>query len=207
MNNQTLRWYPLLFTVILATLLWGLTFYVAWGNFWLKITFSALTLAGLALWLQPDREPLRLDSKALILGLISAIVLYGIFWLGKTTAVILFSFADQQVGAIYDKGQQTSKWLIALLLFFITGPSEEFYWRGYLQRNLVHYLGKWQGWLLATSLYTLVHLWSFNLMLIGAAAVAGAFWGALYHYTKNLMPVIISHAVWSAVIFTVLPIS
>jgi hypothetical protein len=44
-------------------------------------------------------------------------------------------------------------------------------------------------------------------MLIGAAAVAGAFWGAMFWRYKNLMPVIISHSVWSTVIFAVFPMS
>ena len=96
-------------------------------------------------------------------------------------------------------------WAIALLLFFVTGPSEELYWRGYLQKNLMMRFGQWQGWLLATAIYAAVHIWSFNFMLIGAAAVAGAFWGAMYWRLKNLAPVIISHSVWSAVIFAVFP--
>jgi len=44
-------------------------------------------------------------------------------------------------------------------------------------------------------------------MLIGAAAVAGAFWGAMYWRFKNLAMVIISHSIWSAVIFAVLPLA
>ncbi len=96
-------------------------------------------------------------------------------------------------------------WVIALLLFFITGPAEEVYWRGYLQKNLMVRFGGWQGWLLAAGIYAAVHIWSFNFMLIGAAFVAGAFWGAMYGYFKNLTPVIISHSVWSMVIFAVFP--
>ncbi len=96
-------------------------------------------------------------------------------------------------------------WLIALLLFFITGPAEELYWRGYLQKSLMARFGRWQGWLLATVIYAAVHIWSFNFMLIGAAFVAGAFWGAMYMRLKNLAPVIISHSVWSMVIFAVFP--
>jgi len=77
-------------------------------------------------------------------------------------------------------------WVIALLLFFITGPAEEIYWRGYLQKNLMVRFGRWQGWLLATVIYAAVHIWSFNFMLIGAAFVAGAFWGAMYLYLRDL---------------------
>jgi hypothetical protein len=87
------------------------------------------------------------------------------------------------------------------MLLLVTGPSEEIFWRGFLQRNLMVRYGNLRGWLLATIIYAGVHVWSFNIMLIGAAAVAGAFWGLLYLRWKNLAPVIISHAVWSAFFF------
>jgi membrane protease YdiL (CAAX protease family) len=197
---------PLIGTVILATLLWLVTFYLAWATFWLKISFSAATLAILSFWLQPNRkEDLKFNLSAFILGLLSASVLYLIFWVGKKISTDLFAFAGSQIGGIYDKGAGTPMWRIGLLLFFVTGPAEEFYWRGYLQKNLMVRFGPWQGWFIATTIYAGVHIWSFNFMLIGAAAVAGAFWGAMYWHLKNLAPVIISHSIWSTVIFAVFP--
>ena len=187
-------------------LFWFVTFYLTWASFWIKISFSAATLAILALLLQPDRKKrIKFDARAVVLGLLSAAVLYFIFWTGKAVSETVFPFSGGQIGGIYDKGAGTPMWAIALLLFFVTGPSEELYWRGYLQKNLMLRFGQWQGWLLATAIYAAVHIWSFNFMLIGAAAVAGAFWGALYWRLKNLAPVIISHSVWSAVIFAVFP--
>jgi len=197
---------PLTGTVLLAALFWFLTFYLTWASFWIKISFSAATLAILSLLLQPNpRERIRIDARAVALGLASAAILYFIFWTGKTVSAVLLPFSGGQIGGIYDKGAGTPMWLIALLLFFVTGPSEELYWRGYLQKNLMMRFGQWQGWLLATAIYAAVHIWSFNFMLVGAAAVAGAFWGAMYWRLKNLTPVIISHSVWSAVIFAVFP--
>ncbi len=208
MNRPDFRPLPLIGTVILATLFWFVTFYLTWSSFWIKISFSAATLAILSLLLQPDhKERIRIDAKAIALGLVSAAVLYFIFWTGKAVSALILPFAGGQIGGIYDKGAGTPMWTIALLLFFVTGPSEELYWRGYLQKNLMMRFGQWQGWLLATAIYAAVHIWSFNFMLIGAAAVAGAFWGAMYWRLKNLAPVIISHSIWSAVIFAVFPMS
>jgi hypothetical protein len=45
-----------------------------------------------------------------------------------------------------------------------------------------------------------------NFMLIGAAFTAGAFWGLQYLWRRNLSSLIISHSLWSAVIFAVFPI-
>jgi membrane protease YdiL (CAAX protease family) len=44
-------------------------------------------------------------------------------------------------------------------------------------------------------------------MLVGAAAVAGAFWGLLYLRYGRLDTLIVCHSVWSAFIFAVFPIS
>jgi membrane protease YdiL (CAAX protease family) len=193
---------------MLATVLWFVTFYLTWTSFWIKISFSAATLAILSLWLQPIRKKdLKFSLNAVILGLLSAVVLYLIFWIGKMVSNLLFDFAASQIGGIYDKGVGTPIWRIALLLFLITGPAEELYWRGYLQKNLMVRFGQWQGWLGATIIYAAVHIWSGNFMLIGAAAVAGAFWGAMYWRLNNLAPVIISHSIWSMVVFAVFPLS
>lgn len=127
--------------------------------------------------------------------------------MGKIISIHLFSFAENQIGGIYGKGEGTPLWVIAMLLFFVTGPSEELYWRGYLQRQLMVRLGGFQGWVLATAVYAGVHICSLNFVLIGAAGVAGAFWGAMYWRLGKLAPVIISHSLWSAVIFTVAPLS
>lgn len=208
MNHDKFRPLPLIGTVFLAALFWFVTFYLTWASFWIKISFSAATLAILSLLLQPNRkERIRIDARAVALGLASAAILYFIFWTGKAVSELILPFSGGQIGGIYDKGAGTPMWVIALLLFFVTGPSEELYWRGYLQKNLMMRYGQWQGWLLATAIYAAVHIWSFNFMLIGAAAVAGAFWGAMYWRLKNLTPVIISHSVWSAVIFALFPMT
>ena len=208
MSTGEFRWVPLAVTVGLAIVFWFITFYLTWSIFWIKISFSAASLAGISLWLQPDRrQQLRFNGKAIWIGLISAAILYGIFWLGKIISTAIFSFAHPQIGGIYGIGEGASLWVITLLLFFVTGPSEEIYWRGYLQENLMNRFGKGMGWFLATAIYALVHIWSFNFMLIAAAAVAGAFWGGMYRYTGNLAPVIVSHAVWSSVIFAVFPMT
>jgi membrane protease YdiL (CAAX protease family) len=206
LSSGDTRWIPLLVTVALAFLLWFVTFYLTWSTFWLKISLSAAALAGISLWIEPNRkQQFRFTLPSIVIGLLSAGMLYGIFWMGRAVSTAIFPFADHQIGGIYGIGEGTSMWVIALLLFLVTGPCEEIYWRGYLQENLMRRFGRRQGWLLATGVYAVVHIWSLNFMLIGAAAVAGLFWGAMYRYLGNLAPVIISHSIWSGVIFAVFP--
>ena len=194
-------------TAILAFVLWFVTFYLTWLNFWIKIAFSAAVLAALSVRAHTIRDNrLSFDRTAVSQGLIAAVVLYLIFWVGKTLSSCIFPFASHQIGAIYGKGAGFSTQAVFFILLFVTGPCEEIYWRGLLQRNLMSRYGEFTGWLLATMIYTGVHIWSFNFMLIGAAAVAGAFWGLLYMKLKRLDTLIICHSLWSACIFAVLPL-
>ena len=206
MNPSRLHPWPLAATVLLAAFLWFVTFALSWASFWVKIALSASLLAGISLVLQPiRREEFRIDPAAVFIGLASAAVLYLVFWTGRAVSMTLFDFAGREIGGIYQKRGGTPLWTIAVLLFCVTGPSEEIFWRGYLQRNLMERYGRWPGWAIATAVYAGVHVWSLNFMLVGAAAVAGAFWGAMYAHLGRLSPVILSHAVWSTVIFAVFP--
>ncbi|MCB2192152.1 MAG: CPBP family intramembrane metalloprotease [Deltaproteobacteria bacterium] len=205
--NHGQSWGGLVFMMALAVLLFGLTFGWSWGNFWLKITISAVTLTVISFFLRPPAPgELRFKVSDVLWGLGIAVALWLLFWLGKTISTQLFSFAGEQIGGIYHKSQGTPLWLIALILFFLTGPSEELFWRRYLQSSLMERLGAGWGWLVATALYAGVHLASANFMLIGAAAVAGAYWGLLYWKLGRIPPIIISHSIWSSVIFAIVPI-
>ena len=84
MNRIEFRPTPLIGTVLLAAVLWFITFYLTWSIFWIKISFSAAALALLSFWLQPNpKEHLQFNGRAIILGLLSAAALYLIFWTGK----------------------------------------------------------------------------------------------------------------------------
>ena len=190
--------------VLLALACWGVTFGWSGGNFWVKIGISVLAVCAYSLFWQKPKITPRLSS--FFLGLLSAGVLYFIFYLGRHLAAYILPGSKTQVGGIYSLGEGTSKMLIFLLLFFITGPGEEIFWRGFLQERLMKRWGNFQGFVSATLIYAGVHVFSFNLMLILAALVAGAFWGLLYLWKRDLLAQITSHSFWSAVIFAVAPI-
>ena len=102
--------------------------------------------------------------------------------------------------------------VIAALLVFIIGPAEEFFWRGYVQRTMGElFEGKKFSRDIAfattATIYALVHVWSLNFMLIMAALVAGLVWGFLYRLNPKLLPaLILSHALWDALVFVWMPI-
>lgn len=190
--------------IALAVAAWAVTFGAPWGNFWIKIAVAVVVInAYAAVW---QRPPLRFSARSVFLGLSSAVLLYAVFLAGHAAAPYVLSAADLQVGRIYELGEGTSKIWIALLLLLVTGPGEEIFWRGFLQEHLQRRLGAVPGFLAASLVYGGVHVFSRNPMLILAALTAGVFWGGFYLWKKDLAALIVSHAVWSAVIFAVAPI-
>jgi uncharacterized protein len=183
---------------------WAFTFGVPWGNFWIKIGATVAAITAYALYCRRPR--LRPSIHEAALGLVSAAVLYGVFWVGDALSPLIVPGARAQVGGIYGLGEGTGRIPILLLLLFVTGPGEEIFWRGFLQEELMGRWGRWRGFLAATALYGGVHIFSMNVMLIGAAFTAGAFWGLQYLWRRDLTSLIVSHSLWSAVIFAVFPI-
>lgn len=153
-----------------------------------------------------QRPKISFQLRSVIFGLLSAAILYLIFLLGNKLASYIILGSNAQVEGIYSLGVGTNRVLIFLLLFFITSPGEEIFWRGFLQDRLMKRWGTFPGYLIATTIYAGVHVFSWNPVLILAAFVAGAFWGFLYLWKRDLLIQITSHSFWSAVIFAVAPI-
>jgi hypothetical protein len=191
--------------VLLASVCWAITFALDWGNFWMKIGCSVLLVCCYScIWKRPR---VVMSSRSVTVGLCSATLLYGIFFLGHTLSPYVIPGAHADVRSIYVLGAGTSRLAVLLLLLFITGPGEEIFWRGFLQESLMQRWGSGWGFLAGTLVYTCVHVFSLNLMLILAALVAGGFWGLLYLWKRDLTVQIVSHAVWTGLIFAVAPIS
>lgn len=204
-------------SVLMAAFLWLIMFSPWTGgrlNFWLEMTFAAVVLSGLTLAFTPDRKTLFQVEKPLqqlAVGIVIAIALWGVFWVGDKLSSLLFNFARPEVDAVYAMKTGLPPYAIALLLILVIGPAEELFWRGYVQRTLVRILpGKRSAnlaFVLTTLIYALVHIWSFNFMLIMAALVAGAVWGFIYRLNPKLLPaLVLSHALWDALVFVIFPI-
>ncbi|MDR2906796.1 MAG: CPBP family intramembrane metalloprotease [Bacteroidales bacterium] len=145
--------------------------------------------------------------KDVCLGIVSAIVLWGIFWVGNYFSTRWFGFAAQNIQSIYNIKSDFNPLFLSLILLFWIGPAEEIFWRGFLQRQWSEKLGANLGFVLTAVLYAGVHIVSLNFMLVMAALVCGIFWGLIYKYTNRLWPVIISHALWDCAVFLWFPIS
>ena len=134
-------------------------------------------------------------------------MLWGMFWVGDKLSSLMFGFARGQVDSIYGIKTSLPSWLIGLLLLLIIGPAEELFWRGFIQYGLSLRWGENWGFVVTTAIYTLIHLWSFNFMLIMASLVCGIVWGGLYRLRPQWLPaLVVSHAVWDACVLVVFPI-
>lgn len=206
--------------VATAALLWFLMFSPWTGgrlNFWLAMSASAVILTALALRFGPSPAAGHENGAKcawpvqVLAGVAIAFALWGVFWIGDKAAAWMFGFARPEVDAVYAMKEGSPAWMIALLLLVLIGPAEEYFWRGYVQRTLGRLLPGRRAadaaFLLTTAVYALVHLWSFNFMLVMAALVAGAVWGLIYRIRPQLLPaLILSHALWDALVFVLLPI-
>jgi len=180
-------------------------------DFWWWMSANLLVLICLSLIF--DKRYLNLlkedfssgTGKKILLGVLSAAILYGIFWIGNLLSRKWFGFAGEGIQGVYDFKGNASYFRILGLMALIIGPGEEIFWRGVIQRWFSDRLGGTKGFILALLIYTGVHVFSFNIMLIVAAFVAGLFWGLMYLKFKSVFANIISHTLWDIMVFLILP--
>ena len=201
----------LVFTLVLAAVLWTLMFSPATAPhvpFWWTMAGSALTLCLLSTWFNPGWwRQVRWSVSNVLLGVGIAAALWLVFWTGDKVSAWLFDFARPQVDAIYGMKSGESPWVLAVLMLVLIGPAEEIFWRGYVQRALSLRWGANAGFAAATLCYALVHAGSCNFMLLMAALVAGVVWGALYRFfPERFAAIILSHALWDVAVFVWFPI-
>ncbi len=196
---------------ILAGMFWFIIF-SPWTfgrfNFWAEMVMATGVLAGAALF-SGEKDLLsiyRFQRSHLVIGIVSAAVLYLVFLIGDAVSTQIFSFAKPEVSSIYRSREQASSLIIGILLFLWIGPAEEVFWRGFIQHRLSKRLGEIRGYLVSSLIYAGVHIWAFNLMLFLAALICGLFWGALFKRYRSVWPGLISHAIWDVAIFVLLPI-
>lgn len=176
-------------------------------NFWYTMTTSAVVLITLAtLSCRECVTTLRFTPGQIVAGVAIAAVLWGVFWVGDKVSQLMFSFARPEVDMIYGMKTGTDPVVVGLLLLLIIGPAEELFWRGFVQRSLSARWGADAAFAVTLVLYTVIHVWAFNVMLLLAALVVGGCWGLLYRLRPQALPaLIVSHAVWDVCAFVLFP--
>ena len=197
--------------ICIAAILWTIMF-SPWTaphlNFWIMMTCSGLTLTLYSTWAEPRWwKDVKIDFQNVIIGVLIAVALWGVFWVGDRLSSLMFDFARPQVDMIYGMKAGENPWVLTVLMLFIIGPAEEIFWRAYIQKSLSRRWNPNVGFILTTLVYSLVHISKFNFMLIMAAAVAGLVWGLAYRFfPEKIGAIIISHALWDCAVFLWFPI-
>lgn len=211
MSSDNIRMKKPLIGFFIAAVLWTVMFSpwtAPYVNFWVMMTFSGMTLTVYSTLASPGWwKDVKLDMTNVIMGVVLAAALWGVFWLGEFFSTMLFDFARPQVDMIYGMKEGENPWVLSALMLFIIGPAEEIFWRAYLQKNLSSRWNPNIGFVVTTILYSIVHLSKFNFMLIMAAMVAGFVWGLAYRlFPEKLGAIILSHALWDCAVFIWFPI-
>lgn len=201
-------------SIILAFVLWYIMFVLRPFNFWLMMSFSTSVLAMLSfVFGRPLFRKEDMNWQNLLLGVVSAGVLYTIFRVGNELLIFASQlFPDlltnrlENINSVYENKGSLSPVLVGALLFFPIGFGEEIFWRGFIQDRLTQRWNAPRALVFTTLIYTCVHIPTGNPVLILAALTAGLFWGGLYWYKGNITAVLISHMLWDPMIFVVWPI-
>lgn len=192
----------------LAVLGLGRVFREAGRRFWLAMTALTAVQGTVAVLLRGTaRWGWRLPPATLAWAAASAVVLYGLFYLGDRALLALLPSLPAAGGVVYEKAESGRfRLVIAGALLLVIGPGEELYWRGLVQAHLALWLGPACAVLVAAGLYAAAHLVTRNPALVLAALLCGVYWGALYWATGNLAAVVVSHALWDCLTLLWLPL-
>jgi len=180
-------------------------------DFWSWFTLNIIILVALSSVLDGGYlGRLRLDMRTgflrkAVLGIASAAVLYAVFAVGRVMAFRFLPFAGAGIENVYALKAGVPLLRVVLLIGLVIGPGEELFWRGFFQERAGATTSRRYGFVLATLLYTAVHLASGNIMLILAAAVCGVFWGWLYLRFRSVVLNIVSHTFWDLMVFVLFP--
>lgn len=201
-------WPLVMAAVAAAFVIWFFLFAVPGTPFWAVIAPATFVLGGSAVLVYPDtfRASGKEWMKYILIGIAGAVVLYFIFAVGnQVVRMIPFLNGGKEVANVYATKAQAAPGLIGSLLLFPIGPGEELFWRAWVQRLMMKKFGAWKGFAFTTILYAAVHFASLNFTLIGAATIAGIFWGIMYIKVGHVGPGVVSHALWDAAVFIWFP--
>jgi uncharacterized protein len=196
--------------VLLAFVLWYVMFVLKPFNFWISMAFSTSLLSAISLYYNREQLAAKYwNLKEIMIGVVSALVLYGIFFVGKMIldSINIIPDHNQNISNVYANREIFPSWVVGLMLFFPIGFGEEIFWRGYLQRILQSKYSKIAALALTVFFYTAVHIPTLNPVLMLASFVVGIYWGLIFMWRGNIVAALLSHMIWDPLIFVIAPIN
>jgi membrane protease YdiL (CAAX protease family) len=172
--------------------------------FWsAMVAFSAFSWW--AAWHPYLRTRLRPTRRLVAMGLASGLALYLLFLAGAVVArqTPLWPHVERVV----ELTRTTAPGLVAVLVIvFGTSPSEEVLWRGAVFARLTRRYGAgWRPVALSAVAYAAFVGLSGSLVLPLAALGCGAVWARQRQVTGSLVPGLVSHVLWSTLMYLYVP--
>ena len=172
--------------------------------FWsAMVAFSAFSWW--AAWHPYFRVRLRPTRQLVAMGLLSGVGLSLLFMVGAlmVRGTPLWPWAER----VADLTRTTAPaGLAALVIVFATAPSEEVLWRGAVFARLTRRYGAgWRPVVLTTVAYAGFVALSGSVVLALAALICGAVWTRQRQVTGSIVPSLVSHALWSLLMFLYIP--
>lgn len=172
--------------------------------FWYIYTASILLLITFAI-LQEDIDDQKGFFSYLSFGVLSGVLLYGLYWIGYYGVGLLNLGFQRDIHQLYRWFGPSLTWeYFALVL--AAGPGEEIFWRGFVQKRLLKSMKPASAIVIGALLYASVHIYSGKFILIAGALFTGIVWGSLYYWKKSMPLVIVSHLIFDVMLFIILPL-
>lgn len=167
---------------------------------------STVTMICVTVLLHRVDKPANFSGRRLAIGVVTAIVLYFVFFLGNALIKNYSPLGMQPANETSIYGLfSSSPVLLLVAIFVLDALGFESYFRGNLQRLFCSRL-RWWAVFLPAVIDALIHFSSLNPLFPATTFVADCFWGLNYYYTKDIYSNYASHFVWDLLIFLVFPI-
>jgi membrane protease YdiL (CAAX protease family) len=177
------------------------------GYFVAATFLSTSCMLGASVLARPPRNRPKLKLVALAVGLLSACLLYLVFFAGALALkAVIPGYSAQSEGSIYSLIASSSNPLllqVGVLLFDAAGYESLF--RGVLQKHLQPKMGVAAAPTIAL-FDAMIHLATFNLIWVATTFVADLVWGLTYYFGRGFQASFTSHFIWDLAIFVVRPI-
>jgi len=201
--------------IFLAAILWFIIFYegieftsiIHNKYFWEAISLASFNLVSITLITQKKilKQLFSIKQIYIIIGIISGIILYIVSWVGVIAIKYFMPEIMSYLIDIYTIKYQINSIILLTVLIMWVAIAEEIFWRGMIQNILVGKYGIKAGLIISSILYSLVHVWTFNPLLLFTALIFGIIWGYIYYKYDSLIPSITSHVVWDIMIIIIIP--
>lgn len=173
--------------------------------FWYIFTATMLFLISYSI-LQEEIEDRVPFMPYILLGTISGVLLYGLFFIGNFLIDWLHLPFAKEVAQLYSRLSPTVIWHYIVLLLIII-PGEEIFWRGFIQKRIHKTTGMTASIVITSFMYASTQFYSDTILLPVAALVSGIVWGYLYAWKRSLPLVIVSHLIFDLFLLVLYPLN